>query len=66
MVDLQGLLSGDALKQPISPDVGPKLCFPWCLKLGGNMETITIHLSEVHYQMVIVCDICWAFASMPA
>ena len=28
------------------------------------METIAIHLCEVHYQMAIVCDICWEFASM--
>ena len=38
----------------------------WCLKLGRNMETITIHLHEVHYWMAIVCDICWAFACMTA
>ena len=25
---------------------------------------IAIHLCEVHYQMTIACDICWAFASM--
>ena len=28
------------------------------------METIAIHLCEVHYWMAIACDICWVFASM--
>ena len=65
MVGLQGLHLGDALKHPsISAGIGLKLFCPWCLKLGGNMETITIHLCEVHYQMAIACDICHAFASM--
>ena len=41
-----------------------KLFCPWCLKLGGKMEMITIHLCEVHYQMAIACDICEVFASM--
>ena len=28
------------------------------------METIAIHLWEVHYRMVIMCNICWALAGM--
>ena len=46
--------------------VGLKLFCPWCLKLGGNTEMITIHLCEVHCWMAIACDICQAFASMTA
>ena len=67
MVGLQGLHMSEALKCPsISAGMGLKSFCPWCFKLGGNMETITIHLCEVHYQMAIVCDICQAFASMTA
>ena len=65
MVSLQGLYSGDALRCPnISAGVGLKSFCPWCLKLSGNPETITIHLWKVHYWMAIWCDICWAFAGM--
>ena len=67
MIGLQALHSGNALKCPsISAGVQLKLFCPWCLKLGGNMETIAIHFHEVHYQMTIACDICWAYASMTA
>ena len=30
---------------------------------GGNIKTIAIHLREVHYRMVIVCNICQSFTS---
>ena len=67
MVGLQGLHLGDAFKCPsISAVVGLKSFHSWCLKLGGNTEMITVHLCEVHYQMAVACDICWAFASMAA
>ena len=50
MVGLQGLHSADALKCPsISAGIGHKSFCPWCLKLGGNTETIAAHLPEVHY-----------------
>ena len=65
MVSLQGLHPGNALKcASISAGVGLKLFCPWCLKVGGNMEMITVHLKEGYYQMSVACDICWAFASM--
>ena len=65
MVGLLGLHLDNTLKCPsISAGMGPKLFWPWCLKLGGNTEMIATHLHGVHYQMVIACDICWAFASM--
>ena len=65
MVGLQGPHSGEALRHPnISSGVGLQSFCPWCFKLGGNMETITIHLWEVHYWMVIVCNICQMFAGM--
>ena len=55
----------DTLKHPsISACMGHTLFCPWCFKLDGNMETIATHLCEVHYQMTIVCDICWVFACM--
>ena len=67
IVSLQGLYSGDTFRCPnISAIVGLKSFCPWCLKLGGSTVTITIHLCEVHYQMVIVCNICWAFTNMTA
>ena len=43
--------------------MGLKSIYPWCLKLG-NTGMIVIHLSEVHYRMAIVCDICQSFAGM--
>ena len=59
MVGLQGLHLGKAFIWPnISAGIGVKSFCPWYLKLGRNTETITIHLREVHYRMVIVCDIC--------
>ena len=65
MVGMQGLHSGDTLKHPsISAGIGLKSFCPWCLKLGGNTETIVVHLGEVHYQMAITGDICWAFSSI--
>ena len=65
MVALQGLHMGDALKcRNISVGVWQKSFCPWCFKLSGNTETITINLHEVHYWMAIACDICWEFASM--
>ena len=65
MVTLQGLHSGKAFRHPyISASMGLKWFYPMCLKLGGNTETIAIHLREGHYQMAIVCDICQVFASM--
>ena len=49
MVGLQGLHSDEAFRHPnISGSVGLKSFCPWCLKLGRNTETITIHLREVH------------------
>ena len=65
MVSLQGLYSGDAFRCPNIPSgMGLKSFCPWCFKLGGNIETITIHLPEVHYWMAIVCDICQKFAGL--
>ena len=59
MVSLQGLHLGKAFRCPnISASVGLKLFCPWCLKLGRNTGTITIHLREVHYQW----QLCATFA----
>ena len=67
MVGLQGLHLGKAFRcHNISACMGLKSFCPWCLKLGGNKETITIHLREVYYRMTIVCNICQAFAGMNA
>ena len=67
MVSLQGLYLGDAFRHPnVSTSVGLKSFCPWCLKLGRNTETIAICLWQVHYMMVIMCDICWVFACMSA
>ena len=64
MVGLHSLHSGHTLKHPtISAGIGLKSFCPWCLKLGGNTEMITIHLCEVHYQLAIACDICQVFAA---
>ena len=65
MVRLQGLHLCDTFRCPnVSTSVGLKLFCPWYLKLGGNTETIAIHLWEVHYMMAIACDKCQAFCSM--
>ena len=67
MVGLQDLQSGEVSKCPsISAGMGLKSFCPWCFKLGGNTETIAIHLPEVHYWMAIAFDICQEFASMTA
>ena len=65
MVSLQGLHVGDAFRHPtVSASVGLKSFCPWCLMMGRNTKIIAIHLSEVHYRMVIMCDIYRAFASL--
>ena len=62
---LLGLHSRNALRCPnISASMGLKSFWPWCYKLGRNTETTFIHLWEVHCRMVIMCDICQAFAGM--
>ena len=67
MVSLQVLHLGDTLRHPnISTGMGLMSSYPWCFNLDRNAETIVIHLREVHYRMVIMCNICWAFASMTA
>ena len=43
----------------ISTRMGLKSFFPWCVKLGWNIETIAINLWEVHYRMAIMCELCW-------
>ena len=43
---------------------GSKVILSLVSKAGGNTKTITIHLREALYRMVIVCNICWSFASM--
>ena len=66
-VGLQGLHLDNAFRYPnVSASMGLKSFFPWCLKLGGNTETIAVHLWEVHYRMAIMCHICRAFASRSA
>ena len=65
IVDLQGLHLGDTFRCPnISASVGLKSFHPLCFKLDGNTETIAVHFWKVHYRMAIMCNICWAFASM--
>ena len=49
--------------QWLHTSVGLKSFCP-CFKFGGNTETISTHLREVHYRLAIVCDACWVFASM--
>ena len=67
MVGLQGLhTSGTFRCSNVLASMGLKSFCPWCLKMGGNTETITIHLREVHYRMAIVCNICQSFTSMNA
>ena len=65
MVSLQGLHSGEAFRCPsVSTSMGLKAFCPCCLKLGGNTETIFIHLQEVNYRMSIMCNIFQAFTGM--
>ena len=65
MVGLQGLHSSDAFQQlNVLASVGLKSFCPWCLKFGGNTETIATHLREVHYRLAIACDVCQSFTSM--
>ena len=65
MVCLQDLHTSDAFQHlNISASMGLKSFCPWCFIFGGNTETITTHLSEVHYRLAIACNACWAFASM--
>ena len=55
MVGLQGLPSSDAFQHlNVSASVGLKSFCPWCLKFGGNTETIATHLREVHYRLATV------------
>ena len=46
--------------------MGLKSFCPWCLKLGSNTETIAVHLTEIHYRMAIVANICRYFTGMNA
>ena len=65
MVDPQGLHTSNAFWCcNESASVGLKSFWPWCFKLGDNMETIVTHLRGVHYWLAITCNICKAFASM--
>ena len=65
MIGLQGLHSNDMFWcSTVAASMGLKSFCPWCFKLGGNTETITTHLREVHYRLAIACDVCWSFASM--
>ena len=67
MVSLKGLFMSDAFRYSnVSASMGLKSFCPWCLKLGGNTEMIAIHLRELYYRMVIVCNICQSFTSMNA
>ena len=57
MVGLKGLHTSDAFQHlNISASVGLKPFCPWCFKFGGNTETFTTHLREVHYRLARVCD----------
>ena len=65
MVSLQGLHSSNAFWHPnVLASMGHKSFCTWCFKFGGNTKTIATHLREVHYRLAIVCNVCWAFASM--
>ena len=47
MVSLLGLHKRDAFRcSNISASVGLKLYYHWCVKAGGNTETIAIHLRD--------------------
>ena len=59
MIGLQGLHSNDTFQgSNVAVRMGLKLFCPWCFKLGGNTETMTTHLREVHYRLAIAYDIC--------
>ena len=59
MIGLHGLHSSDTFQcSNIAASMGLKSFFPWCFNLGGNTETITTHLREVHYRLVIACNVC--------
>ena len=65
MVGLQGLHSSDAFWHPnVLASMNLHSFCPWCFKFRGNTETITTDLTEVHYRLAIVCDVCWSFASI--
>ena len=67
MVGLPGLhMSDDFRCSNVLASMGLKSFCPWCLKIGGNTETIVIHLRKFHYRMAIVCNICQSFTSMNA
>ena len=62
---LQGLHLGNASRcSNITSSVGLKFVCPWGFKLGENTEMIATHLWEVHYRLVIACDLCKSFTSM--
>ena len=65
MVSLQGLHASDLFRCiNVLVGVGIKSFCLWCLKLGGNTETIAIYLREVYYRMAVVCNICQSFTGM--
>ena len=65
MVSLKGLHMSDTFRCPnASVSMGLKSFCPWCLKHGGNIETIIVHMREGHYRMAIVCNVCQSFAGM--
>ena len=45
---------------------GARVILPLVFKAGRNTDTIAIPLREVHYRMVIVCNICQSFTGMNA
>ena len=65
MVGFSGLHSGKTFRHSnVSAGVRLKSFCPWCFRFWGNMQTISIHLREVHYWLAIVCNICRLFASI--
>ena len=45
---------------------GAKVILSLVSKAGRNTKTIAIHLREIHYRMVNICNICRSFAGMNA
>ena len=45
---------------------GAKVILALVSNAGRNTKWITVHLREVHYRMVIVCNICQSFVGMHA